>query len=107
MPRSAGHSTSSRSDGDICTGSLVFGERHPGPSRTDLMSAGLVCCMQDNIFFARFRAIEPFPDGRVPPGTEDDKLKSLLAATVDVPLIMNTMAEAIKKMVIASARAPK
>ena len=54
MPRSAGHSTSSRSDGDICTGSLVFGERHPGPSRTDLMSAGLVCCMQDNIFLQDF-----------------------------------------------------
>ena len=59
--------------------------------------------MQDTIFFARFHAVEPFPDGRVPPGSEEGKLKALLESCKDVSTIMGTMGSAIKQVAKASA----
>jgi hypothetical protein len=71
--------------------------------RTALVSGGSQAgYVQDQIFFARFHAIEPFPDGRVPPGDEDAKLKALLNGTKDVPIIMNTMSGAIRQVAKAS-----
>lgn len=55
------------------------------------------------MFFARFKAgNDPFPDGRVPPGDSKARLEMLLETTVDVPIIMNTMAQAIRKNVATS-----
>lgn len=61
--------------------------------------------MQEKVFFARFHAIEPFPDGRAPSGSEEAQLKVLLEQTVDVPLIMNTMSGAIRQVARASLTA--
>ena len=55
------------------------------------------------MFFARFSAIDPFPDGRVPPGDEDAKLKALHDSMSDIPNIMNTMQQALVAVVRASA----
>ena len=60
--------------------------------------------VQDSVFFARFKAGEvPFPDGRIPPGDSKKRLEMLLETVVDVPIIMNTMANAIRKNVATSS----
>lgn len=59
-------------------------------------------CLQDTIFFARFQPINPFKDGREPRGSEEEKIKRLLDGMVDVPLIMNTMSDAIRQVALAS-----
>eukprot|EP00892_Ulva_mutabilis_P003540 jgi/Ulvmu1/1558/UM110_0021.1 len=59
---------------------------------------------EDSVFFARFKAGEdPFPDGRVPPGDSQKRLEVLLDTVVDVPIIMNTMAKAIRKNVATAS----
>jgi hypothetical protein len=57
--------------------------------------------MQDNIFFARFEAVEPVTSGK-----DGDQLRQLLNGTQDVPIIMSTMKEAIKRMAAASVGKP-
>lgn len=59
--------------------------------------------MQGKVFFARFYAgDDPFPDGTLPPGTDEERLQVLLDSLADVPVIMRTMAPALRKIVAAS-----
>jgi hypothetical protein len=57
--------------------------------------------MQDDVFFARFEALEPITTIRAS-SNDLEQLRQLLNSNTDVPLIMNTMKEAIKRMVVAS-----
>lgn len=55
------------------------------------------------MFFARFYAgDDPFPDGILPPGSDEERLQVLLDSLPDVPVLMNTMGPALRKIVAAS-----
>jgi hypothetical protein len=59
--------------------------------------------VQARVFFARFYAGDtPFPDGRIPEGSDEERLNFLLESLPDVPVIMQTMAPALRKIVPAS-----
>lgn len=72
-------------------------------AKDQITNMNVLLVVQGQVFFARFYAgDDPFPDGKLPPGSDEERLQVLLDSLADVPVIMRTMAPALRKIVAAS-----